>query len=85
MPEPRWHISSAVIGVTPGAMEALCQQIEGLEGVEIHGRDASRLVVTIEGQSTRALGDQLTRINLMPGVQTANMVYEHAEETEDFR
>lgn len=85
MSEPRWHLSSAVIGVTPAAMTEVCHLIETLDGVEIHGRDDSRLIVTIEGPNTRALGDQLTRINLMPGVLTANMVFEHAEETEDFQ
>ena len=83
MAEGRWHVSSAVIGVARGAMDEVRRRIEALDGVEIHGGDASRLIVTIEGSSTGALGDRLTEINLMPGVLTANMVFEHAEEEEE--
>ncbi len=83
MPEARWHVSSAVIGAAQDAMDELRERIASLDGVEIHGGDATRLVVTIEGTSTGALGDRLTEINLMPGVLSANMVFEHAEEEEE--
>lgn len=83
MSEPRWHVSSAVVTVTPGAMPNVRNLIDRLEGVEIHGGDATRLIVTIEGKSTGMLGDRLTEINLMKGVLAASMVFEHAEETEE--
>lgn len=80
MSEPRWHVSSAVVTVAPDAMERVRALIGRLEGVEIHGGDATRLIVTIEGESTGMLGDRLTEINLMTGVLAASMVFEHAEE-----
>lgn len=82
MSEPRWHVSSAVVTVTEDAMGKVRNLISQLEGVEIHGGDATRLIVTIEGKSTGMLGDRLTEINLMTGVLAACMVFEHAEETE---
>lgn len=63
-------------------MEAVISLIREMKNVEIHARHLSRIIVTIEGESTRDLGDQLTNINLMQGVLTANMVFEHAEEVE---
>ena len=57
--------------------------VEAIDGVEVHGGDDTRLIVTIEGTSTGQLGDKLTEINLMEGVLAANMVFEHAEEPEE--
>ena len=83
MPEERWHVSSAVVNVAARDRDPVCARIEALDGVEVHGGDATRIIVTIEGTSTGELGDRLTEINLMPGVLVANMVFEHAEETEE--
>jgi len=83
MPDARWHVSSAVVNVAATDREAVRARLETLEGVEVHGGDATRIIVTIEGTSTGQLGDRLTEINLMPGVLVANMVFEHAEETEE--
>ncbi|MAY88962.1 MAG: hypothetical protein CML02_19845 [Pseudooceanicola sp.] len=82
MPE-RWHVSSAVVSVSDTHRDAVADCLMSLEGVEIHGGDATRLIITIEGGSTGQLGDRLTEINLMPGVLVANMVFEHAEEPDE--
>lgn len=83
MPEGRWHVSSAVVNVAAENRDAVRSRIEKLHGVEVHGGDATRLIVTIEGHSTGVLGDRLTEINLMPGVLVANMVFEHVEDPEN--
>lgn len=83
MPEERWHVSSAVVNVAAEEREPVRARVEALDGVEVHGGDATRIIVTIEGASTGELGDCLTKINLMPGVLVANMVFEHAEEMEE--
>ena len=83
MSEPRWHVSSAVVTVAEGTWRGVRRNVEALDGVEVHGGDDTRLIVTIEGTSTGQLGDRLTEINLMEGVLVANMVFEHAEEPED--
>ncbi|TMV14964.1 chaperone NapD [Arenibacterium halophilum] len=82
MPE-RWHVSSAVVSVRNTHRDAVAEGLMSLKGVEIHGGDATRLIITIEGGSTGQLGDRLTEINLMPGVLVANMVFEHAEEPDE--
>ncbi|VDS07438.1 assembly protein for periplasmic nitrate reductase [Paracoccus haematequi] len=83
MRKPRWHVSSAVVTVAPDAMPAVRDRVAGMDGVEIHGGDATRLIVTIEGDSTGRLGDRLTEINLIKGVLAASMVFEHAEDKEE--
>ncbi|MDS9468254.1 chaperone NapD [Paracoccus sp. MBLB3053] len=82
MKDDVWHVSSAVVSVMPGAMEAVLAEIGQHQNVEVHGRDERRVVVTIEGRSSGELGEKLTQINLINGVLGANMVFEHAEKLE---
>jgi len=77
-----WHVSSAVISVMPDAVQAVLNEIARHENVEVHGSDGRRIVLTIEGRSSGELGQKLTEINLMKGVLSACMVFEHAEKAE---
>ncbi len=78
----RYHVSSAVVAVVPGREDAILAALPGLPGVEVHAHQGGRIVITIEGDSTGALGDRLTSISAMPGVIAANMVFEHSEAEE---
>lgn len=81
MPELRYHhISSAVVSVLPDRMNEILSTLPKLEGVEVHAARDGKIVVVIEGPSTGVLGDRLTRIALLDGVISANMVYEHIDE-----
>lgn len=83
MPEPaRYHISSAVVSIVPGREAEVLSVLPGLPGVELHATEGSRAVVTIEGLSSREMGDRLTDIAKLAGVVAANMVFEHSEEEE---
>jgi periplasmic nitrate reductase NapD len=77
--ERTYHISSAVVSVTPARVPEVLSGLSRLAGVGVHAVEGARIVITIEGWSTGALGDCLTTINLMDGVVAANMVFEHAE------
>lgn len=74
---PRHHISSAVIVALPARREDIRAQLQRMPGVEVHAGDGSRLVVTIEGPTSGMLGETLSRISLIAGVISANMVFEH--------
>jgi nitrate reductase NapD len=76
------HISSAVVMARPERAEAVSAAIAAMDGVEIHAREAGRIVVVIEGASAGELGDRLTEIASVEGVVAANMVFEHIEELE---
>jgi nitrate reductase NapD len=56
-----------------------------MRGVEVHASDGSRIVITIEGASSGMLGETLTRISMVDGVISANMVFEHIEQWEEER
>lgn len=76
----RYHVSSAVVMVTPAKRETVKMVLGDVGGVEVVAEDASHLVVVIEGTSAGELGEKLTSIALMDGVLTANMVFEQAEQ-----
>jgi len=75
-------ISSAVVTVLPSCAEDVVLWLSGLVGVEVHARQGSKIVVTIEGASSGFLGERLTGIALFDGVISANMVYEHMDSAE---
>ena len=76
------HVSSAIVLTLPENREAVSRNLAGMQGVEIHAGEASRIVITIEGPSSGFLGETLTRISLMDGVLAANMVFEQADRPE---
>ena len=76
------HISSAVILSRPEMADAVSAALGVMDGVEIHARQAGRIVVVIEGESAGELGGRLTEIAAIDGVIAANMVFEHIEELE---
>lgn len=78
-----YHISSAVILVQPESAEAVATHVATMPGVEVHAREGSKIVITIEGPTTGMLGNSLTQISLLDGVLAANMVFEHVDKLED--
>ncbi len=79
------HISSAVVMALPARRNAISRQIAAMPGVEVHAAEGSRIVITIEGQTSGMLGETLIQISTMDGVLAANMVFEHIEDTEGER
>jgi nitrate reductase NapD len=82
MPEPAYHISSAVVSVLPDHAVVVLAKLAALDGVEVHAAQGSKIVITIEGANVGVAGDRLTRIACLDGVITASMVYEHIEKVE---
>jgi nitrate reductase NapD len=77
---PRYHISSAVVVALPARRDEIAGHLAAMPGVEVHAGDGSRIVITIEGPTTGTLGEALTRISMLDGVISANMVFEHVEQ-----
>lgn len=76
-------MSSAVVVAIPRRIEQLAVELAALPGVEVHGRNDSRVVIVIEGSTSGELGATLTTISLMEGVISASMVFEQTEELTD--
>jgi nitrate reductase NapD len=70
------HISSAVVSVLPDRRDEVLRTLAALPGVEIHHRDASKIVIVMEAVESGILGGRLAEIATWQGVLSANMVFE---------
>jgi nitrate reductase NapD len=73
------HISSAVVRALPERAGAVSQAIGRLAGAEVFHAEGGKIVVVLEGPTSGALAACLAEINLIAGVLSANLVYEHIE------
>jgi nitrate reductase NapD len=71
------NLSGIVVVAAPGRLEEVVAALPKLPGVEVHHTDAaaSRVVVVQEAPSIDDEVDGLTRIQELPGVASASMVY----------
>lgn len=78
------HISGVVIHARPGHVDQAFDQLIGVEGVEVHASDPDgRLIVTIEQVDEQATVVVFERLNRLPDVLSATMVYHHFEPETD--
>jgi periplasmic nitrate reductase NapD len=76
------HISSAVVRALSERAAAVAQSIDSMPGVEVFGREDGRIVVVLEGPSSKAVGARLSEIALIDGVVSASLVYEQIDTVE---
>jgi periplasmic nitrate reductase NapD len=77
------HISSAVVSVLPDHRDEVLRALAALPDVEIHQRDASKIVIVMEAAESGILGSRLAEIACWQGVLSANMVFEQVERLAD--
>jgi periplasmic nitrate reductase NapD len=77
------HISSAVVSVLPDRRDEVLRALAALPDVEIHQRDASKIVIVMEAAESGILGSRLAEIACWQGVLSANMVFEQVERLAD--
>lgn len=76
---PEHHLSSLVVHALPDRLVDV-QAALVAEGCEIHGiNPAGKLVVVLEAEGSGTLGDTITRIQLLPGVLAATLVFHHCD------
>jgi len=75
------NISGVLIRARPENCEKLKQQLEQVEGVEVHATtDDGKLVVTVEASADTTTADTVYKLQDMPGVIAASMIYHHFED-----
>ena len=79
--DDEWHIAGVVVHVRPERLPAVRAAIDAMSGAEVHAQsDAGKLVVTLEGPSSRAISAHLMFLHQLDGVLSATLVYQHAED-----
>lgn len=80
------NISGVLVRSLPENINTVTARIETIEGVEVHGANPDgRLVVTVEETGDRAMADTVVRIQDLPGVISASMIYHQYEEEPDLK
>jgi len=78
------NISGVMVRAYPDRLAAVRGQLEKLPGVEVHGANPDgRLVVTVEQEGDHAMADAVVRMQDLPGVLSASMIYHQFEEDPD--
>jgi len=79
------NVSSLVVKVLPGKMEAALAALSGSElcDVHFHDRQKGTIVVTIEGRDTGEEMERMKAIEKLPHVLGAALVYSYSEEELD--
>jgi nitrate reductase NapD len=77
------HISSAIVSVLPAQRDAIIERLEALADVEVHHREAFKIVIVLEACEEGAIGSLLAEISTWSGVLSANMVFEQTERLSD--
>lgn len=74
------HVSSIVVQARADAIDDIASSIACMPGAEIHQRIAgTKLIVTLETAGTGEIMECMERIDDLPGVITAALVYHHWE------
>ena len=81
--EANIHISSAVVSVLPERRDEVLRALAALPDLEIHHRDARKIVIVMEGPESGVIGARLAEIACWRGVLSANMVFEQVERSAD--
>lgn len=71
------HLSNLLVHVRPEALASLKEDIGRWDGVDIQTAAADKVVVILETDSEAQILEQMDRINALPGVISAVLVYHH--------
>jgi nitrate reductase NapD len=76
------NISGILVIVSPQRVESMVNQLNQLDGIDVHHIDAEtgRIVITQEAESIRDEVDGLKRIRALPGIILAEMSYHNFED-----
>jgi periplasmic nitrate reductase NapD len=74
------HISSAVVSVLPQRRDEVVRLLREIPDLEVHHRNASKIVIVMEAADSGMIGARLAEIAGWPGVLSANMVFEQVEQ-----
>ena len=75
-------ISSLVVETIPEYTEAVAARLPGLDGVEVHGIEGCKIVITIERPTVDESNDTANEISFWEGVLIVNLIYLNFEDDE---
>ena len=77
------NISGVLVYVQPKKMDDVTEQLNAIQGVEVHAATDGKLVVTVENEKLNALADQVMAFQNLKGVLSVAMVYHESDDSEE--
>jgi len=75
-----YNICGVLIHAKQGYAFQVSQQLEKIPGVEVHSlTDDGRMVVTVESETRRIIGDTISGFHKVEHVLSASMVYQYSD------
>lgn len=75
-----YNICSALVHAKQDQIETVRKELEQQSGVEVHAQtDDGRLIVTIEDELRREVGDRIMGFYSIDGVLSASMIYQYSD------
>ena len=76
VPPPGGEIASIIVQARAEHLDRVEATVLAMPGCEVHGRDErGKLIVVVEAQDARALGEALTAISCLDHVHAASLVF----------
>lgn len=77
------NISGILIHVKTERMKSVSQELNAMEGIEVHAAENGKLVVTAEHEKLNALADLVMSLQHVKGVMSVAMVYHESDDNEN--
>jgi nitrate reductase NapD len=75
------NISGVIVKAYPVHIQSIEAVLATMDGVEVHGNNEDgRIVITVEDKNANNISDTLVRIQDVPGVLSAAMIYHQFED-----
>ena len=82
--EPEVHVAGLVVHAYPDAVPRVARAVRAIPGADVHAESRDgKLVVTLEAGDDAAIADAIVRLQTLPGVLAAALVYQHSESASD--
>ena len=76
------NISGVLIHVKTEQMDSVSDELNAMEGVEVHAAEQGKLVVTAEHEKLNALADLVMSLQHLKNVMSVAMVYHESDDNE---
>ncbi len=77
----KYNICSALVHAKLEQVDAVKQILEQQQGVEVHAQtEDGRLIVTIEDENRKQVGERIMGFYEIPGVLSASMIYQFSDD-----
>jgi len=76
-----YNLCSALVHAKEGQLERVKKELEQQLGVEVHAvTDDGRLIVTVEDEQRKVVGDRIMGFYNIEGVLSASMIYQFSDD-----